>query len=87
MASDVNGKPEKTRYIFDLLTKWFDLNRFLRPTSPTPRDVKGLETFYEQHKTAEDSYYPDVYQLAEFYIKKNPNSHFIFDEVPIIQKG
>ena len=83
VASDRRGKPEKRRYIFDILTEWFDLKTH-KNTTAIPRDVTYLMNFYKNYRTAQDSSDPNVYEMAEFYIKRNPNAHFIFDEVPIL---
>lgn len=67
-----------------MLTKWFDFDR--RNTNVQPRDVKYLKEYYENYRTKQDKSDPNVYQLAEFYVKQNPYAHFIFDEVPILRQ-
>ena len=55
------------------------------PALPISRDVKALEDYYKSmNRTPQKSSNPDVYELAEFYIRSNPDAHYIFDEVPII---
>lgn len=84
VATSKTGTPEKTRYIFDVLTEWFDFTQLnTDSTSPIPVDVQYLKRFYEKYRTSEDPEDADVYYLAEFFIKHNPNSSFVFDEVPI----
>ena len=84
VASSKIGTPEKTRYIFDVLTEWFDFKKSeSNSPAPIPVDVKYLKRFYEHNRAENDPEDPDVYYMAIFFVKQNPNSSFIFDEVPI----
>ena len=85
VASSKNGIPEKTRHVFDVLTEWFEFNQLdSNSSSPIPVDVQYLKRFYEEHRTSNDPKNPNVYYLAEFFLKCNTDSSFIFDEVPIL---
>ena len=67
-----------------MLTEWFDLKKSeTNSPAPIPVDVQYLKRFYERNRMANHPENPDVYYMAIFFIDHNPNSSFIFDEVPI----
>ena len=49
LGSTNEGKPEKTRFIFDVLTKWFEFNG--ERTKVQAVDVQDLQTVYNTWKT------------------------------------
>ena len=83
VGSSPEGKPQMTRFVFDVLTERYEFNR--RNTAVQLRDAKFLFEYYTNYCKTRGKLAPDVYELAEFYLQKNPNAHFIFDEVPILK--
>ena len=82
LGSKENGKPNRFRYVFDIITKKFDFWQ----TNVQAKDVRDLCKFYE-HTTNQDSSKANIYQLCLHFIKGHLKSHFIFDEVPFIKNG
>ena len=78
LGSDKKGRPQKWRYVFDIITKKYD---FLQ-TNVQAKDVRDLVDYYEQ-TTNNDHSKTTVYELCLHFIKSHSNCHFILDEVPI----
>ena len=79
-AEGEEGKPRPYPFVFDLVSRWYDF----RNTNAIFVDVRALCDFYEKTigKSSSDV---DVYKLSLVFIQNHMNSHFIFDEVPIIK--
>ena len=76
LASDVKGRPDRPRLIFDLLTEVEFNNKeviFL--------DIEGL---MQERNTAHDG--ADVYDLVEIFIKENRGADVIIDECPFLRE-
>ena len=79
-AEGEEGKPRAYPFVFDMVSLWYDF----RNTNPKFVDVRELCDFYEK-TIGKKSSDVDVYTLSLVFIQNHMNSHFIFDEVPIIK--
>ena len=85
VSCDVFGKPNKTRGIFDILTAWFEFH--WTKTDVQFLDAQYLKKYYTEHPRKGQVKDPNVYQVSEYFMADHPDSHFIFDEVPILDSG
>ena len=73
------GIPRKAFYIFDVKSE-VELEKH-KIKFMSCQDL--LE--YYQKETGMNGEKMNVYELVQFFIKKNPNGHYLFDEVPLIK--
>ena len=69
---------DEHKHIFDLYTKLYDF----KGTKVKVKSAQDLWKFYmskQKHANKEDI---DVYKMAEFFIKRHSNGHFVVDECP-----
>ena len=78
-GSDARGKPDSKPYYFDMTTKWE-----FQDTSVVVKDVPDLVREYEQDNPTHACQELTVYDLVAWFVKKNPDSHLIMDEVPLL---
>ena len=81
-AVDRDGKPYDVPSLYDLLTA-----EELAETGVVPLHVQDLAKYYTDHRDSNDKdvEFLDVYDLVDFFIKRNEDSHIIIDEFPIFQ--
>lgn len=79
---DHRGFVEEDEYIFDIYTKLYDFVG----TDVKVKSAQDMWEYYDQHhkKRRYQRNKIDIYTLIKFFIKNNPNGHFIIDECPMI---
>ena len=80
---DEKGNVDKHEHIFDIYTKGYD---FLG------HDVKVLSAqdlwkFYKKRHMFASRKKVNIYRVAEFFVKKHRNGHYVFDECPFLPNG
>ena len=80
LGADEKGFPTPFRFVFDLITMWYDFGN----TNVKFIDVQTLCDHYEK-KTGKKSSGVNVYKLALQFMADHPNSHYIMDEVPFLR--
>ena len=76
---DKYGKVDDHEHIFDLYTKLYDFDG----VDVEVRSAQDLLSFYQHH----NSDTPNIYTLVKFFIRSNPDGHFILDECPFIKRS
>lgn len=89
IAADRFGKPINKTYVYDLVSDRYDLPHTGDGMSPIFMDVPRLIKYYKENRSfrerAQGAFRPpSVYDLAKFFIAKNPDSHYFLDECPIM---
>ena len=78
VAVDKFGITEKYKFIYDILSETYDFDG----ADVVFIDAQKLWDFFKKyHPNAKRSKH-DILELAEFFIRKHPDSSFILDEVP-----
>ena len=75
------GIPRKAFYIFDVKSEMELVEHKIEFMS-----CQDLLKYY-QKETGTKGEKMNVYELVQFFIKKNPNGYYLLDEVPLIKKG
>ena len=80
-AGEPNGKgiPRKAFYIFDVKSEMELVKHNIKFMS-----CQDLLEYY-QKETGTNGEEMNVYELVQFFIKKNPNGYYLLDEVPLIK--
>ena len=73
------GIPRKAFYIFDVKSEMELKKHHIKFLS-----CQDLLEYYK-HQTGENGEGLKVYELAQFFIEKNPNGYYFLDEVPLIK--
>ena len=77
------GLVDEYEHIFDIFTKEYDfLGSDVKVIS-----AQDLWDFYEKCHDGADEKMINIYRLAEFFVEKHCNGHFVFDECPFISDG
>ena len=80
---DSKGFVEEHEHIFDIYTKEYDfLGCDVKVIS-----AQDLWDFYKSKHPGADKKKIDVYTMAEFFVDKHSNGHFVVDECPFERKG
>ena len=85
LSVDERGEVDDDEHIFDVLTKDYD---FI-DTDVKVLSAQDLLKFYNNNQdTKLLTQHVDIYNLVQFFMKNNPDGHFIIDECPVLkQKG
>ena len=77
---DENGFIYDHEHIFDIYTKWYD---FLGHDVEV-KSAQDLWDFYEANHKGADRKKIGVYTVAEYFVERHPNGHYVVDECPFI---
>ena len=80
---DENGFVDEHEYIFDLYTKLYDS----QGSNVKVISAQELHSFYISNHKMEAGKKVDVYIMAEFFVEKHSNGHFVVDECPFRQSS
>ena len=80
---DEKGFVDKYKHIFDIFTKEYDfLGCDVQVIS-----AQDLWKFYKSKHRSADRKKVDIYTLAEYFVKKHQNGHYVFDECPFLSRN
>ena len=75
------GTVEDCEHIFDIYTKLYDF----KACNVHIKSAQDLGEYYESQNKGCDVKKIDIYTLVEYFVQKNPDAHYVLDEVPFIQ--
>ena len=75
---DEDGFLDEHDHIFDLYTKLYDF----QGSNVKVISAQDLHSFYTSNHKMETRKKVDVYTMAEFFVEKHSNGHFVVDECP-----
>ena len=76
VAADEDGFVDEHEHIFDLYTKLYDF----QGSNVKVISAQDLHSFYTSNHKMEYTKKIDVYTMAEFFVEKHSNGHFVVDE-------
>ena len=77
---DRKGAVDEHDHIFDIYTKEYD---FLGHDVQV-KTTQDLWDFYEANHKGADRHAVNIYRVAEFFLQKHGDAHYVFDECPFL---
>ena len=77
------GLVDDNEYIFDIYTKTYD---FLGCSVQT-LSAQDLWSFYERNHPGANKKKVKIYTVGKYFVQKNPDGHYFFDECPLLDNG